>query len=112
MNEDEIIVEYFRRVERVTKMIKRIYFKFEDEVIIQKILRSLPTRFNPKVYAIEEMCDLSTLTKEKCLEFLQPMGYVLLKKNLNLVKIHSRPPRRSRPLQKKIKKLPNRIKEE
>lgn len=41
IKEDENIAEYFRRVKIVTSLIKSIDLKFEDEVIIHKILRSL-----------------------------------------------------------------------
>ena len=41
--------------------------KIEDAFLVQKILRSLPNRFNPKVYAIEELNDLNTLSIDQIL---------------------------------------------
>jgi hypothetical protein len=41
--------------------------KIEDAPLVQKILRSLPNRFNPKVSAIEELNDLKTLPIDQLL---------------------------------------------
>jgi hypothetical protein len=38
----------------------------DESFLVQKILISLPDRFNSKVYAIEEIDDLKTLTLDKC----------------------------------------------
>ena len=38
-----------------------------ESIIVQKILRSLPSRFNPKVSAIEETTDWETLTMNQLL---------------------------------------------
>lgn len=48
MRENETIADNFRRVELVTNLIKSIDEKFEDEIIIEKILMSLLARFNLK----------------------------------------------------------------
>jgi hypothetical protein len=58
MNEDETINKFFLRVEDLVNAMKGLGEKIEDVFLVQKILRSLPNRFNPKVYAIEEMDDL------------------------------------------------------
>jgi hypothetical protein len=47
--------------------------KFEDKVLVQKILRYLPDRFNPKVSAIEELNDLKTLPFDQLLGTLLHM---------------------------------------
>jgi hypothetical protein len=39
----------------------------EEYFLVQKILRSLPDRFNSKVSAIEEITDLNTLTLDQLL---------------------------------------------
>jgi hypothetical protein len=41
--------------------------KIEDPSLVQKILRSLPDRFNPKVSAIEEINDLKSLAFDQLL---------------------------------------------
>lgn len=42
----------------------------DEPSLVQKILRSLPDRFNPKVYAIEELNDLKTLEFDQLLRTL------------------------------------------
>ena len=41
--------------------------KFEESLLVHKILRSLPDKFNPKVSAIEELNDLKTLSIDQLL---------------------------------------------
>ena len=41
--------------------------KIEEPSLVQKILRSLPDRFNPKVSAIEELNDIKTLSFDQLL---------------------------------------------
>jgi hypothetical protein len=62
MNEDETVNKYFLRVEELVNSMKALGEKIEDSFLVQKILRSLPNRFNPKVSAIEELNDLKILS--------------------------------------------------
>ena len=41
--------------------------KIEEASLVQKILRSLPDRFNPKVSAIEEINDIKTFSFDQLL---------------------------------------------
>jgi hypothetical protein len=61
MNEDETVSKYFLRVEELVNSVKGLGEKFEESFLVQKILRSLLDKFNPKVSAIEELNDLKTL---------------------------------------------------
>ena len=54
MNEDEDIVAFFLRVAKVVNIMIGLGEEIKESVVVQKILRSLPSRFNPKVSAIEE----------------------------------------------------------
>jgi len=45
--------------------IKGLGEKIEGSIIIQKILRSLPMRFDSKISAIEERLDLETMTVDE-----------------------------------------------
>jgi hypothetical protein len=67
MNEDETISKYFLRVEELVNSMKGLGEKFDDSLLVQKILRSLPDKFNPKVFAIEELNDLKTLSIDQLL---------------------------------------------
>jgi hypothetical protein len=67
MNEDETVSKYFLRVEELVNAMKGLGEKFEESLLVQKILRSLPDKFNPKVSAIEELNDLKTLSIDQLL---------------------------------------------
>ena len=62
MNEDETVGKYFLRVEELVNAMKGLGEKIDEAPLVQKILRSLPDKFNPKVSAIEEMNDLKSLS--------------------------------------------------
>eukprot|EP00253_Pinus_taeda_P014021 PITA_14021 len=61
MDDEEDIASYFLRVVEVVHSLKGLEEKIEESTIVQKVLRSLPDRFDSKVSAIEEMKDLDTL---------------------------------------------------
>jgi hypothetical protein len=67
MNEEETISKYFLRVEELVNAMKGLGETVDDSLLIQKILRSLPDKFNPKVSAIEELNDLKTLSIDQLL---------------------------------------------
>jgi uncharacterized lipoprotein YehR (DUF1307 family) len=70
MNEDERVSKYFLRVEDLVNSMKGLGEKIEDAFLVQKILRSLPNRFNPKVSAIEELNDLKNMSIDQLLRSL------------------------------------------
>jgi hypothetical protein len=61
------INKYFLRVEELVNAMKGLGEKIEESILVQKILRSLPDKFNPKVSAIEELNDLKTLSIDQIL---------------------------------------------
>jgi hypothetical protein len=61
MKEDETVGKYFLRVEEMVNAMKALGETIDEPSLVQKILRSLPDRFNLKVSAIEELNDLKTL---------------------------------------------------
>jgi hypothetical protein len=67
MNEDETISKYFLRVEELVNAMKGLCEKFDDSLLVQNILRSLPDKFNPKFSAIEELNDLKTMSIDQIL---------------------------------------------
>jgi hypothetical protein len=67
MKEDETIGKYFLRVEEMVNAMKELGEKIEEPSLVQKILRSILDRFNPKVSAIEELNDLKTLEFDQLL---------------------------------------------
>ena len=67
MDDDEDIASFFLRVAEIVNNMKALGENIKETVIVQKILRSLPSRFNPKVYAIEETANWETLTMNQLL---------------------------------------------
>ena len=67
MNEDETVSKYFLRFEELVNAMKGLGEKIEQSFLVQKILRSLPNRFNPKVFAIEERNGLKIFSIDQLL---------------------------------------------
>ena len=65
MKEEENIVAYFLQVDEIVNIIKGLGEKVEEPIIVQKILRSLPMRFDCKISAIEERSNLNTMTMDE-----------------------------------------------
>jgi hypothetical protein len=62
MDEDEIISKYLLHIEELVNTMKGLGEMIDESFLVQKILRSLPDRFNSKVSSIEEIANLKTLT--------------------------------------------------
>jgi hypothetical protein len=54
MKEDENIVAYILRVDETINAIIGLGEEIKESVIVQKVLRSLPMRFDPKISTLEE----------------------------------------------------------
>ena len=54
MNEDEDIAAFFLSVAEAMNIMIGLGEEIRESVVVQKLLRSLPPMFNPKVSAIEE----------------------------------------------------------
>ena len=67
MKDDETVGKYFLRVEELVNAMKALGEKIEEPSLVQKILRSLSDRFNPKVSAIEELNDINALSFDQLL---------------------------------------------
>lgn len=55
MNEDKDIAKLFLCIDGIVNTIRGIDETMDDSFVVQKVLRSLPTRFNAEVSTIEEM---------------------------------------------------------
>jgi hypothetical protein len=65
MKEDENIATYFLRVDETVNAIMGLGEEIQESVIVQKVLRSLPMRFDPKILALEERADLNSIRMDE-----------------------------------------------
>ena len=70
MNEEEDVTIFLLKVVEIVNDMKYLGETIRECVIVQKILISLPSRFNPKVSTIEETADWETLTMNQLLRNL------------------------------------------
>jgi hypothetical protein len=65
MKEDENIASYFLRVDETMNAIKGLGEEVDESIIVQKVLRSLPMRFDPNISALEERTYMSTISMDE-----------------------------------------------
>jgi hypothetical protein len=65
MKEDEDIATYFLRVDKTVNVIKGLGEEIKGPVIVQRVLRYLPMRFDPNISSLEEREYLSTLIMDE-----------------------------------------------
>jgi hypothetical protein len=65
MKEDENIAAYFLRVDETVNEIIGLGEEIKESVIVQKVLRSLPMRFDPKISTLEERSDLNSISMDE-----------------------------------------------
>jgi hypothetical protein len=65
MNEDENIDAYFQRVDEVVNNIKGLGDEANEQVVVKKVLKSLPMKFDSKISVLEEREDLATLNMDE-----------------------------------------------
>jgi hypothetical protein len=79
MNEDETFRKYFLRVEELVNAMKGLGEKIEESFLVQKILRSLLDKLNPKISTIKELNDLKTLSIDQLLGTLTAYEMIISK---------------------------------
>ena len=65
MNEDEDITTYIIQVDQLVNTIRGLGEEVVEAIVVRKILRTLPKRFNPKISELEERTDLNTMTVDQ-----------------------------------------------
>ena len=71
MNENESISEYFNKILTIVNQMRRYGEKMESLQVIEKILRSLSSKFKHMVVAIKESKDLSAMTTDELMGTLE-----------------------------------------
>lgn len=62
MEKDEKIEDYFLWINEVINIVRGLGETIDDLGIVNKVLRTLPKRFDPKVPALEEKKDIDFIT--------------------------------------------------
>eukprot|EP00253_Pinus_taeda_P034179 PITA_34179 len=70
MKEDEDIVAYFQHVDETTNKLEGLGELVNTKTIVQMILRTLPTRLNPKVSVLEDRMNLTNLSIDELHEII------------------------------------------
>jgi hypothetical protein len=65
MNDEENILEYFERVDNIINVIKGLGVEVSDNELVEKILRTLPMLYNPKVSTLEYRENIDKLTMDE-----------------------------------------------
>ena len=71
MKESESIQEFFSRIAGIVNKIRSYGDEIKDKKIVEKVLRSLPPKFDHVVAAIEESKDLSKFTLQELMGSLE-----------------------------------------
>ena len=65
MKEEVNISEYLERVDEVVNVIRGLGETIEDIYIVDKVLRTLPMAYNPKVSTLEDRQDTENITLDE-----------------------------------------------
>ena len=65
MKEYKNITAYFLRFDETVNVIIGLGEEIKESVIVQKVLRSLPMIFDPKISKLEERVDIDSISMEK-----------------------------------------------
>jgi hypothetical protein len=65
MKEDENIVAYFLQVNETVNAILGLGEEIKEYVIVQKVLRSLPMIFDPKISTLEERTYMNSISMDE-----------------------------------------------
>jgi hypothetical protein len=81
MKEKENVASYLLHVDEIVNTIGGLGENFEEPMIVQKVLRSLPLRFDAKVFAIEEMKDIDSSIMDELHGILMAYEMMIEKEN-------------------------------
>ena len=65
MKEEENICQYFERIDTIVNVVRGLGQNVSDDEIIDKVLKTLPMIYNPKVSTLEDREDINKLTLDE-----------------------------------------------
>jgi hypothetical protein len=96
LKEDQDIIAYFLQVDETMNAIIGLGEEIEEYVIVQKILRCLPMRFNPKISALEERSDLDSISMDELHGIFTAYEMRIEQENLDVKKVAFKASKRSK----------------
>ena len=94
MKEDEDIATYFLWVDEFLNTMRDLGEQVENTTLVQKLVKSLPMRFHPKVLALGERKDLDKLSMDELHEILTTYEMRIEQEKPSRKKKRSRYPRK------------------
>jgi hypothetical protein len=82
MKDEENISEYFERIDIIVNEIKGLGVEVSDNELVEKLLRTLPILYNPKVSSLEDRENLDKLTMDELYGILTTYELILGHENL------------------------------
>lgn len=71
MKDGDIVKKYSAKLMEIVNKIRLFGETFPDSKVVEKMMISLPAKFESKISAIEESCDLKTLSVAEMISKLQ-----------------------------------------
>ena len=65
MKEEENIAEYILRVDEIVNDIRGIGGEIKEKEVVDKVLRTFPTKYDSKVSSLEELDDIKLMTVDE-----------------------------------------------
>jgi hypothetical protein len=107
MKEHENIAAYFLRFDETMNAIIGMGEEIEESVIVQKVLRSLPMRLNPKISALEERSDLNSISMDELHGIFTTYEMRTKQKNIDVKEASFKASKRSKQIKKEQEKYSN-----
>jgi hypothetical protein len=104
MKEDKNIVAYFLRVDEIVNEIIGLGEEIKESVIVQKVLRSLPMRFDPKISTLEEREYLDSISMDELHGIFTAYEMRIEQENPDIKEASFKESKRSKKKEKKGKK--------
>jgi hypothetical protein len=82
MKDEENISEYIERVDNIVNAIRCLGVEVSDNELVEKILRTLPILYNPKVSTLEDRENLDKLTMDELYGILTAYELILVHEDL------------------------------